>query len=185
MKTALSLVVAVAAAGYCFAAPEKDQEGTVSGKVVKSGETVLAVAVKDGKEQAFHVPKVPKDASKEEKSRIEMIRIAATKSLKPGIPVTVQWRAGDKDTKVIEKLSASGSIEGVVVKPREKLILRVKVEGIDGPMTFAARWVKQNRKWVAKISEVKAFAGIPTGARVAVTYELEEHFRVNDLKMIK
>jgi len=72
-----------------------------------------------------------------------------------------------------------------VVEPREKGILLVEVQGIDGPMRFVSRWINPEGKWIRDPKEVETIAAVPTGAKVSVTYELEEHLRINELKIVE
>ena len=153
------------------------ESGTTSGTVLESGET-LTVKTEQGEEDTFFVQWVKKG---EKWAREEMADIALKKALRKGMPVTVKWSVGEQDRKYIEKLIAKGTVTGTVAAPREKGILLVRVEGIDGPMRFVSRWIKREGKWIPDPDEVALMASVETGSTVSVSYELEEHLRINAL----
>lgn len=154
-----------------------EESGRTQGTVVKSGET-LTVKTKEGTEETFFV----KQRKKGEKwVRDQMPSIALKKTLRKGMELTVDWSIGEGGRKYINKLSATGSVTGTVVAPRERGILLLEVEGIQGPMRFVSRWIRREGRWMPDPKEVELFASMETGAKVTVTYKLEEHFRVDQL----
>jgi len=158
-----------------------DETGVTTGKVVASGEK-LTVKPAKGEEVTFWV----KYAQKNDKwIREPLVDIALTKTLRKGMPVTVNWSIGEQGRKYIDKLIANGTVGGTVIEPRERGILLVKVEGIEGSMRFVSRWINPEGKWIPDPKEVEMIARVPTGAKVTVTYELEEHLRINDLKVVE
>ena len=157
------------------------ESGTTKGTVLKTGET-LTVKTDAGEEATFFVHWKRKG---EKWVREEMADIALKKAMRPGIPMTVKWSVGEEGRKYIDKLSATGTITGTVVEPREKGILLVNVDGIDGPMRFVSRWINPEGKWIPDPKEVELIASVPTGAKVSVSYELEEHFRINTLTTVQ
>jgi len=156
------------------------ESGTTSGTVVKSGDT-LTVKTEDGQQEEFFVQWKKKD---ENWVREEMADIALKKALRAGMSITVKWSIGEKDRKYIDELIATGSVSGTVLPPREKGILLVQVDGIEEPMRFVSRWIKQEGKWIPDPKEVELIASVETGSRVTVSYELEEHLRINNLSVV-
>ena len=74
--------------------------------------------------------------------------IALKKALRPGMPITVKWEADKEGQKLIHKLIATGIVTGLVVEPREKGVLHVAVERIEGPMAFVTQWIKRGEQWM-------------------------------------
>lgn len=150
---------------------------TAEGTVVRGGETLVLRAA-NGEEMTFNVKTVKRG---DDKKRDPMPDIALRKTLRPGMKVGVSWSPGEDGKKYIDKLSAGGTVTGVVVAPREKGVLFVKVDGIDGPMRFVSRWIQGGGQWIPDPKEVELIASFKTGDRVSVTYEMEEHLRINKI----
>lgn len=170
----VAAILLSAVAGRGLAAAES---GTTSGTVVKSGET-LTVKTDKGEEHTFFVQWKKKG---EKWVREVMADVALKKTLRSGMPITVKWSVGEKDRKYIDKLIAVGSVTGTVVAPREKGILLVQVDGIEGTLPFVSQWVQPEGKWIPDPKEVELIASVETGSKVTVSYELEEHLRIKKL----
>jgi hypothetical protein len=156
------------------------KSGKTSGTVVKSGETLTLRTGKDER-QTFFVQWKKKG---EKWVREEMADIALKKTLRKGMPVTVKWSVGEKNRKYIDKLIATGSVKGEVVAPRRKGVLLVKVDGIEEPIRFVSRWIKRGGRWIPDPKEVRLIASVETGSTVTVSYELEEHLRIDKLSVV-
>ena len=182
-KGAIWACAALMALGAVAAQPAfaADEASVTTGKVVASGEK-LTVKPAEGDQITFWVKWIQK---KEKWIREPLVDIALRKTLRKGVTVTVNWSIGEMNRKYIDKLIAEGTITGTVVEPRKKGILLVAVEGIDGPMRFVSRWINPEGKWIPDPKEVEMIAAVPTGAKVSVTYELEEHLRINELKVVE
>lgn len=155
-------------------------EAAVSATVVSVGDNKLTVRVA-GVEKTYTVPAAV-EKKWEEKTAVEksqaLARIAVEKTLRPGMQVQVK-ATGDR----LDAVQAAGTVEGEVAGGKEGELL-VKVDGVEGTIRFVARWEKgPNGQWRPKPSEVEQMR-LKAGTKVRVSYELEEHLRVNKLEVI-